>query len=100
MADATLWIHYSRPRTRWYQLSDQERQQLQDGWRRASAESQQQGAHRIGRYRCRGQSDFEHVEVWQFPSPEAVVEHWDRMQQAAYSDYVTSQNVVGHPECR
>src|SRR5947209_239425 len=98
MADTTLWIHYSRPRTHWYELSDQERHQLVDTWRTAAAESQRQGAYLIGRYRCRGQSDFEHVEVWQFPSPAAVVEHWDRMRQAAYSDYVVSQNVIGNPE--
>ncbi len=98
MTDMTLWIHYSRPRTHWYGLPDQQRQQLEDGWGRVLAESQQQGARFIGRYRCRGQSDFEHVEVWQFPAPAAAVDHWDRMVQARYSDYMVSQNVVGSPE--
>jgi hypothetical protein len=98
MSDITLWIHFVRPRSHWYELPDEQRHELEDRWARVADQSGQQGARRIGRYRCRGQSDFEHVEVWQFPTASAVIDHWDRMAQARYSDYMVTQNVVGSPE--
>jgi hypothetical protein len=92
-----LWIHYCRPRSAWYQLADETRRAAEMQWQAVRHESERDGGRCEGRYRCRGLSDFEHVEVWHFKSIELVERHWSALERAGYTDLVVSHNLIGTP---
>lgn len=89
----TIWIHYSRPRPHWYDLPDAERERLSGTWRRLGAEVPE--AQPLGRYHVRGLDDFERVEIWKFPSPDAAFAHWRRLAESGYPEWHSFRNSVG-----
>lgn len=90
-----IWIHYSRPRPHWYGLSEGEQADLREKWQQAEAAARAEGAVPIGTYHVRGQHDFQQVEIWRFPSPEAAFDHWSRLTAAAYNEWFAFSNNVG-----
>lgn len=97
MTEPILWLHFSRPRSSWYRLTETDQRQLEEAWAQAAATATLAGGHKLGRYRTRGQSDFENVEVWTFPDVDTAVEHWARLCSARYADYVVHANTIGVP---
>ena len=90
-----LWIHYSRPRSAWYRLTEDDRHEADQRWQAVRQASERDGARCDGRYRCRGLSDFERVEVWHFRSIEYVERHWSALEDAGYTDLVVAHNLIG-----
>ena len=90
-----IWIHYSRPRTAWYDLNDSEKGQHAERWSAVEESSLEGGAQKVGRYHVRGQSDFSVVEVWHFADADAAFEHWSKLTAADYSEWFTSHNNIG-----
>jgi hypothetical protein len=95
MAGESVWIHYARPRPHWYELLAEERKSLASAWATVCDASVVAGATYVGRYHIRGQHDFEIVEIWRFPSPEAVFDHWARLTAARYNEWHAFANNVG-----
>ncbi|MBF6637018.1 hypothetical protein ITX54_10190 [Rouxiella silvae] len=91
----SLWIHYARPRPHWYRLSAEQQQEKRAVWAELAEKAQQQGAKHVGQYHVRGQHDFETVEVWQFPTPEAAFAYWASLAAAAYNEWFAFSNNVG-----
>src|SRR5439155_23258715 len=94
MSDS-IWIHYSRPRPHWYRLSEQEQAEKQAAWNAVADVSQARGAVSLGHYHIRGQHDFQTVELWRFPTPEAAFDHWARLTAAAYNEWFAFSNNIG-----
>jgi hypothetical protein len=90
-----LWIHYSRPRSVWYQLTEDVRREADQRWQAVRRASEREYGRCDGRYHCRGLSDFEEVEVWHFKSLEFVERHWTALERAGYSDLVVAHNLIG-----
>jgi hypothetical protein len=94
MTDA-IWIHYARPRPRWYQLSHDEQTGRQAVWSAAGETSKAAGGEPLGRYHIRGQHDFETVEMWRFPNAQAAFDHWARLTAAGYNELFAFSNNIG-----
>jgi hypothetical protein len=90
-----LWLHYARPRSRWYDLPAPERERLLRDWRAIDAASIETGGKHLGDYRVRGQSDWSTVSVWKFPDVDAVVTHWQARVRAGYSTWFAFANSMG-----
>lgn len=90
-----LWLHHSRPRSRWYDLPAPERERLLGQWSDVDEASRGAGAEHVGDYRVRGQSDWSAVSVWRFPDVDAVLEHWQARVQAGYSTWFAFANSMG-----
>ena len=79
-----LWLHYSRPRSGWYELDA--------AARRDSVES---GGQCQGSWHVRGNSDYSTVETWLFPDPDAAFTHWIRLTEAGYPHWFAFANNIG-----
>jgi hypothetical protein len=90
-----LWLHHSRPRSRWYELPTAERERLLAGWQALDNASVQAGGEHLGDYRVRGQSDWSTVSVWRFPDVDAVFAHWQERVRAGYSTWFAFGNAMG-----
>ncbi|MDQ0395377.1 hypothetical protein [Labrys monachus] len=93
--NATIWIHYARPRPHWYGLGPEQQAEHKAAWREVAQASAAKGAEPLGAYHVRGQHDYETVEVWRFPSPEAAFEHWAGLTARAYGEWFAFANNVG-----
>ncbi|WP_410015598.1 hypothetical protein [Sodalis sp. C49] len=91
----SIWIHYARPRPRWYLLTDAEQQEKRDRWQALADRAATDGARFMGRYHIRGQHDFETVEVWNFPDAEAAFQYWSGLTGAAYNQWFAFANNIG-----
>ena len=94
MNDA-IWIHYTRPRTRWYELEEPARQEHLARFERAREESVRQGGRRDGVFHIRGSGDFSSVEIWRFADAGAAFAHWSRMTEAGYARWFAFANNIG-----
>jgi hypothetical protein len=90
-----VWIHYARPRTPWYELSDEERSAHLSDWTRARRQSLEAGAQHLGDFHVRGQSDYSTAEVWTFGSAEDAFDHWARLTATGYAEWFAFANNVG-----
>ncbi|ASR35600.1 hypothetical protein BAY61_12000 [Prauserella marina] len=90
-----VWLHYTLPRTTWFELSTVERQALEAGFEECRQRSRVDGAELTGSFHVRGQSDYSHVEVWSFPSAEAAFDHWSRLVAAGYVRCFDYANQLG-----
>jgi hypothetical protein len=90
-----VWIHYARPRTRWYQLDKPEQDRLREGWSEVDAASVAEGGQPQGTFQVRGQSDYSTVELWRFPSYDAAYAHWSAKLAAGYAQWFAFANNVG-----
>lgn len=90
-----VWIHYSRPRPAWYELSDTQRRAENSTFAAVRGVSEERGGGRLGSYFVRGQSDYSSVEVWTFPDVDAAFDHWRRLVDAGYATWFEASNNVG-----
>ncbi|WP_284948075.1 hypothetical protein [Acidisoma cladoniae] len=90
-----IWIHYTRARPHWYELSDADRAAKRAAWADVARETEAAGGISHGRYSVRGQSDFAIVETWGFPSADAAFDHWSRLTRAGYAEWFVSTNTIG-----
>jgi hypothetical protein len=90
-----VWIHYARPRTPWYGLTDEERAERGTAWTRVRQESLDGGARHLGDFHVRGQGDYSTAEVWTFGSPDDAYDHWSRLTAAGYAEWFAFANNVG-----
>lgn len=90
-----IWIHYTRPRTQWYELDESARQELLAQFDQAREESASNGGRRQGIFHIRGNSDYSSVEIWTFPDTDAAFAHWSRMTEAKYAQWFTFANNIG-----
>ncbi|KRB30934.1 hypothetical protein ASD99_21190 [Mesorhizobium sp. Root695] len=97
MNETSIWIHYARPRPHWYKLTADEKRAQATAWQAIAAQSARTGAETLGRYHIRGQHDFQTVEIWRFPSPEAAFDHWSRLTAAHYNEWYAFSNNIGLP---
>lgn len=88
------WIHQYRPRSAWYELSDEVRSQLEERWATCAERATAQGASRIGQFSIRGQSLFERLELWTFPSAAAAEALWSDLMAHGYADYRETANLL------
>lgn len=95
MAGESIWIHYARPRPHWYELAEEKQRNLTAQWKEVRDASVAAGAVALGCYHIRGQHDFETVDLWRFPSPEAAFDHWARLTSAHYNEWFAFANNVG-----
>ncbi|MQA02843.1 MAG: hypothetical protein GEV07_09025 [Streptosporangiales bacterium] len=58
-----VWIHYSRPRTAWYELDEQQRTGERAKFLAVREASHQRGGSSQGTFSVRGQSDYSTVEI-------------------------------------
>jgi hypothetical protein len=91
----SIWIHYSRPRQHWYRLTAAEQAEKKAAWAAVAKASKEAGASCVGGYHIRGQHDFQTVDIWQFPSPEAAFDHWSRLTAEGYNELYAFSNNVG-----
>lgn len=94
--NTTVWIHYARPRSAWYELPDQTRTELQRTWAALDSHAQSAGAQSMGSFFVRGQSDYSTVEIWSFTGYEAAYEHWAAKVAAGYAEWFEFSNNVGN----
>lgn len=92
-----LWIHYARPRPRWYEAAASDRNVLESAWVEVAAASQSRGASLVGRWNVRGQSDFSTAEVWTFRDVNDVLTHWNSLVAAGYPEWFATTNTLGSP---
>jgi hypothetical protein len=90
-----IWIHYTRARPHWYELPDAERALRLAAWKAIARATEVAGGVFHGRFNVRGQSDFAHVETWNFPSADAAFDHWSRLTRAGYAEWFVSSNNIG-----
>lgn len=90
-----LWLHYARPRSRWYDVPPAERERMSVEWLRADDASVAAGAERLGVYRVRGQSDWSTVSVWRFADVDAAFAHWEGKVRAGYVSWFAFSNAMG-----
>lgn len=88
------WIHTYRPRPDWYHRTPEARDEMLARWEKAAAGSISNGATRTGPLSIRGQSRQEHLEVWTFPDPNHLEDHWTRLRRLGYTDWRESENTV------
>jgi hypothetical protein len=91
----TVWIHYGRPRTRWYQLSEDERQTHRARWAALDKKTSAAGAVRQGVYSVRGQGDFSTLEVWSFDTVEQAFDYWAARVSLGYAEWFSFSNQLG-----
>jgi len=89
------WIHYARPRTRWYGLPPAQRGPLERAFADARSRSRDAGGRQLGTFHVRGQSDFSTVELWRFSSAQDAYEHWARMTNSGYAEWFAFANSLG-----
>ena len=90
-----IWIHYARPRSRWYGLDKAEQDRLRQQWNAVDAASAAEGGRPQGTFQVRGQSDYSTVELWRFPSYDAAYAHWAAKLAAGYVQWFAFANNVG-----
>jgi hypothetical protein len=90
-----VWIHYARPRSRWYSLDGAEQSSLRERWAAVDAASASGGGQPQGTFQVRGQSDWSTVELWRFPSYDAAYAHWSAKLAAGYAQWFAFANNVG-----
>ncbi|MDJ1131479.1 hypothetical protein [Streptomyces iconiensis] len=90
-----VWLHHSLPRTAWYDLQPEQRARRERDFEEQRRASEREGGTRNGRFHVRGQSDWSHVEIWSFPSPEHAFDHWSRLVAAGYTACFEFSNQVG-----
>lgn len=91
----TIWIHYARPRTSWYELDEPQRAEHEAAWRSLDAAALDAGATTQGSFSVRGQSDYSTVQVWTFPSYDAVYDYWESKVEHGYAQWFDFANQVG-----
>lgn len=92
----TIWIHYARPRSNWYELPEAQREELGQKWAGVDAAAVESGAQSMGSYFIRGQSDYSTVDVWSFAGYEAAYAHWTAKVAAGYAEWFEFSNNVGN----
>ena len=90
-----IWLHYSLPRTDWFELAEAERAEHETRFEQVRQESATSGATLTGRFHVRGQGDFSHVEAWTFPTAQAAFDHWSRLVHAGYVHDYEFANQLG-----
>lgn len=90
-----LWIHYSRPRTAWYELAESERAGRATAWAQVRATSEAAGGQRLGDFTVRGQSDYSSAELWLFPTADDAFDHWQRLTAQGYAEWFDAANSIG-----
>jgi hypothetical protein len=90
-----VWVHTFRPRSAWYLLGGDERRRLLDEWAGSAERASSSGARRVGRFSVRGQSDYERLEVWLFPTSDALEAYWADLTDHKYADWFETSNLVG-----
>jgi hypothetical protein len=90
-----VWIHYARPRSRWYALDPAEQDRLREEWAAVDAASASDGGEPQGVFRVRGQSDYSTVELWRFRSYDSAYAHWAARLAAGYAQWFAFANNVG-----
>lgn len=90
-----IWVHQFRPRSAWYTLNDGRQEELRRLWDRARASAVAAGARFLGRATIRGQSDFERLEIWSFPTSVALEAYWEELTEQHYLDWNETSNLVG-----
>jgi hypothetical protein len=91
----TLWIHYARPRSSWYELDASTRAAYVDRWKAIDVAAEATGATSLGAHTVRGQSDYSTVEVWKFPTYDAAYDFWSEKVTAEYGRWFVFSNSVG-----
>jgi hypothetical protein len=91
----TIWIHYALPRSTWYELGEDVRDELQKRWEGIDNEAVEAGAVNMGSYSIRGQSDYSTTAVWSFPSYESAYQYWTAKVAAGYAEWFDFSNNVG-----
>jgi hypothetical protein len=94
--NTTIWIHYARPRSSWYELAEDTRTELTEKWAEVDAAAVEEGAQSLGTYFVRGQSDYSTVDVWSFAGYEAAYSHWAAKVAAGYAEWFEFSNNVGN----
>lgn len=89
------WVHQFRPRSAWYTLDEQQRLELRRSWDRARAAALASGARVLSRSTIRGQSDYERLEIWLFPTSLELEAYWDQLTALRYLDWYDTSNLVG-----
>lgn len=90
-----VWLHYSLPRTAWYDLPPEEQARRERDFEEQREISRRRGGSRQGAFHVRGQSDYSHVEIWHFPGAEHAFDHWSRLVTAGYTACFEFSNQVG-----
>lgn len=92
---STVWIHYARARTRWYETEPSIRAANSTAWEMVDQRSFESGGELNGVFHVRGQSDWTTVEIWSFPTPETAFDHWARKVDAGYAQWFAFSNNLG-----
>lgn len=92
----TIWIHYARPRSSWYELDKARQAELERKWADVDTAAVGSGAQSLGNYFVRGQSDYSTVHVWSFAGYEAAYAHWTAKVAAGYAEWFEFSNNVGN----
>lgn len=95
MSNGTIWLHYARPRSHWYELDAARQETLKASWQDVRTGASASGAQQLGTYHIRGNHDFETVEIWSFPNAEAAYAHWVAMTDATYNEWFAYANNLG-----
>jgi hypothetical protein len=90
-----LWLHYSRPRSGWYELDAPARDGHLARFAAARRDSVESGGQCQGSWHVRGNSDYSTVETWLFPDPDAAFTHWIRLTEAGYPRWFAFANNIG-----
>ncbi len=88
------WIHQYRPRSAWYALPDTERDTLEGRWAACATRATEAGGSRSGPFSIRGQSLFERLEVWTFPTVGGAETYWSDLIANGYLDWRETSNLL------
>jgi|TARA_A100001391_G_scaffold205447_1_gene206388 hypothetical protein len=93
-----VWIHYARPRSHWYEISDTEKEQFRADWQAERSQAKEAGAAFDGRFHIRGQHDFETVEIWRFDTTVSAFDFWNGLCAKRYNEFFAFSNAIGLQE--
>lgn len=89
------WIKFWKPKDDWYALDARSRETYYNQYQALSQRAIEQGAHLVGKYKCRGQSDWERFEFWEFPRLEVLVEFTNALEEINHFLYFSENATFG-----
>ena len=89
------WVKFWKPLDDWYALSTPEREYYYNHYQSLAQHVVDQGAQLIGTYKCRGQSDWERFEFWEFPKLEMLIEFTNGLEEINHYLYFAESATFG-----
>lgn len=90
------WVKFWKPKDDWYYLDSAHRQIYLDELAKATARAEERGARLLGKYKCRGQSNWARFEFWEFPELQVLIDLTNDLEAIGHFQYFAEDHTVGY----